>query len=106
MRVAGATHEDVHGGETPLGPCVDRDMTLRQHDHARHAAIGREVVEMAVQDRRTGLQRSFTQRRIDVIRVRQIFCVSKIDEKMSPGEPFTVLLNKVILPILTITARN
>ena len=66
-RIAGATHENIDRGKIPLRPRVDRDVTLRQHHHARHAAIRREVVEVAMQDGRTRNYGTLTQRTINKI---------------------------------------
>src|SRR5271155_1836019 len=33
IRIAAAAHEDIHRGEIALRPRVDRDVTLRQHEH-------------------------------------------------------------------------
>ncbi len=47
-RIACTTHENVDGCEIPLGPSVYRNMAFCQHNHTGNAAIGREMVKVAV----------------------------------------------------------
>ena len=54
IRIAIAAHKQIDGGEVSLRPCVNRDMTFREHQDATDPAIGREMVEMTMQDRRAG----------------------------------------------------
>ena len=100
VRVARPTHENIHGGEIPLGPCVDRDVAFRQHHHARHAAIGREVVEMAVQDRGPGRYGGLTQGTVDLLRIIKIPGIPKINEKVRSRKLHPVFLDEVVLPVV------
>ena len=67
MRVTVATHEDIHGREVAFRPRVDGDMALCQDDYAGDATIRCEMVEVAVEYRRTRLNRRGPERRVDVV---------------------------------------
>ena len=99
VRIARAAHEDVHRGEVALRPSVDRDVAFRQHQHAADAAIGAEVVEVAVQDRRVGCFGRITQRTVDQLRIGQVGGAPQIQQQMRAGELHAVLLDEIVLLI-------
>ena len=66
-RIGLAAHEHIERGIAVFGPAMDRDMRLGEHRHPRYAPIRREVVEMDVQERRTGDLDATSQRMLDVL---------------------------------------
>src|SRR5205085_1818607 len=53
VRIGLAAHEDVERGVVGLGPGVDGDVAFRQHGDPGDAAVGLEMMQMDVQQRRT-----------------------------------------------------
>ncbi len=81
-------------------------MAFRQHHHTAHAAIGREMVEVAVQNRGPGHDRAMAQGAVDETGIVQIAGPPKIDEKMRAGKLHAVLLDEIIRSLFPIMNRE
>ena len=96
MRIARAAHEDVEGGKTAFGPRVQADVRLREHGHARNSAIGGEVVQMDVQQRRAGGIDRLPQCVFYVVGIIEPRRTPEIDQEMRAGEDLAVALDEVV----------
>jgi len=100
-RVAYAAHENIDRRKVALRPGVDRDMTFRQNNDTRHAAIRCEMVEMTVQDSGTCRHGALAEHAIDQVWLIEISSSPEIDEKVRAGKLHAVLLNKIIRSFLS-----
>src|SRR4029079_9119690 len=97
MRISITAHEYVDGGVGALRPCVDRDVALRKHGHARDPAARRGAVNVDLKKRRPRRRGSVAQRRLDYFDVVKIRCLPEIDDKMRSGEAQAISLDEVVV---------
>ena len=96
VRLGLAAHEDVERGIVGFRPAMDRDVAFRQHRHARHAAIGREMVEVDVEKRRLRHLDATAERRLDMGEIVQTARADQVDDQMRAGKALAVALDEEI----------
>jgi hypothetical protein len=78
---------------------MDGDVTLRQHGDTGHAAVGREVMQVDVQERCARHLHAFLQGTLDVLEIIETACAEEIHDEVGPGEPNAIALDEEVLPI-------
>ena len=100
LRLSLSTHEDVEGRIIGLGPAVDGDVALRQNGNARHATIGREVMQMDVQQGCARYLHAPLERALDVLDIIQTTGTEQVHQKVGAGIAQPVALDEKVLPVV------
>src|SRR3972149_2180944 len=97
LRLSLSTHEDVEGRIIGLGPAVNGDVALRQNGNARHATIGREVMQMDVQQGCARYLHASLERALDVLDIIKAAGTEQIHQKVGAGIAHPVALDEEVL---------
>ena len=97
-RIARTAHEDIDGREVALGPRVDADVGLRQHDDAGHAAAFTELMHMRVQNGCAGRTRGLAKRRFHPCGVRKVAGAPEIEQQMAASVAEAIFVDEIIRP--------
>jgi len=76
---------------------VQADVRFRQHRHAGHAAVRGEVVQVDVQERRSGGGYRLAQRFFDVVGVVETAGIPEVDQEMRTRKDASIAFDEVIL---------
>ena len=106
VRIARTAHEDIDGREVALGPGVNADVGLRQHDHARYAAALTELMQMRVQNGCARRTRGITERRFRTCGIGKVAGVPKIQQQMTASVAKAVFVDEIIGPNLHVAAHH
>jgi hypothetical protein len=96
VRIARAAHEDIHGREVALGPCVNADVGLRQHDHAGYAAAFPELMHVGMQNGCAGRTRGLAKRRFHSCGIRKVAGAPEIQQQMAASVAEAVFVDEII----------
>lgn len=100
LRFGIPTHEDVESRIVGLGPAVDGDVTLRKNGNARHATIGREVMQVKVQQGCTRCLRAPLQRCLDVLEIVEPSSTEQVHDEVGSCEALPVSLDEEVFPVV------
>ena len=102
VRIGAAAHEDVDRGVMRFRPGVDRDVALGQHRYPCHTAMGRDMVQMNVQEGRSRHLNALLQRVADVPKIVQAPGAEQVDDEVCACSPDPISLDKVVFPVLSL----
>ena len=74
-------------------------MAFRQHRHARHAAVRREVMQMDVQQRRARHFHATLQRLLNVLEIIKPLGAKQIYDQMGARISNAIAFDEVVLPV-------
>lgn len=106
LRMGIPTHEDVESRIIGLGPAVNGDVALRKNCNARHATIGREVVQVSVQQSCPGRLNATLQRVLDVLEIIETASPEQVHQKVGTRAALPVTLDEVVLPVFVRYRRS
>ena len=99
LRLGVSAHEDVERSVIGFRPAMDGDVTLREHSDTRHAAIGREVMQVDVQERCARHLHASLERALDVLQIIEPSGAEQIHDEVGAGEPNAIALDEEVLPV-------
>jgi hypothetical protein len=75
-------------------------MRLGENSHLRHAAIGREMMHVHMQQSRTRLIHASSENLFDMRDIVDMLGIHQIDDEMRASETDSVPLTEIVLPIV------
>lgn len=85
VRTGITAHEDIEGSKALLGPGVDANVALGEHENAGNTAAVAKSMKMQMKDRGTRLGGGFDQGCFKGKAIIEIACTPEIDDEVVPG---------------------
>jgi hypothetical protein len=95
-RLGAAAHEHIERSVAALGPGVDTDVAFGEDGHAADPAVGREGVEMDVEESCSCRVHGVSHGLLDTILVVEAFGFPKIDDQMAARECKSIARDEMI----------